>query len=145
MEQGWDHNRIQKMLYKQSGLLGVSGESADMRTLRASSSAQAQFAIDVFTHRVVREIGALSACIGGLDVLAFTGGIGEHDAVLRHQVAQALAYLGVAVDTARNQSATGERVCPIHTKNSTIEVWVVPTDEGRVAAQEALAITRNLA
>lgn len=145
MEQGWDHNRIQKMLYKQSGLLGVSGESADMRTLRASSSAQAQFAIDVFTHRVVREIGALSACIGGLDVLAFTGGIGEHDGVLRQQVAQALAYLGVAVDTARNQSATGERVCPIHTNSSTVDVWVVPTDEGRVAAQEALAITRNLA
>ncbi len=145
MEQGWDHNRIQKMLYKQSGLLGVSGESADMRTLRASTSAQAQFAIDVFTHRVVREIGALSACIGGLDVLAFTGGIGEHDAVLRQQVAQALAYLGMAVDTSRNQSATGERVCSIHTNNSNVEVWVIPTDEGRVAAQEALAIIRKLA
>jgi len=145
MEQGWDHQRIQNMLYKQSGLLGVSGESADMRTLRASSSLQAKFAIDLFTHRVVREVGALSACIGGLDVLAFTGGIGEHDVVLRAQVAQALGYLGVSVDTARNQSATGEQVCRIDTSNSSVEVWVVPTDEGRVAAQEAWAITRKIA
>ncbi len=143
MEQGWDHDRIQKMLYKQSGLLGVSKMSADMRTLRASSSAQAQFAIDLFTHRVVREIGALTACVGGLDVLAFTGGIGEHDAVLRQQIAQALTYLDVAVDASYNQSATGDRVCAIHASDSRVQVWVVPTDEGRVAAQEAFAITKD--
>jgi acetate kinase len=80
-----------------------------------------------------------------LDVLAFTGGIGEHDVVLREQVAQALGYLGVSVDTAHNQSATGEQVCRIHTSDSSVEVWVVPTDEGRVAAQEAWAITRKTA
>jgi acetate kinase len=144
LAQGWDEKRIQTLLYKQSGLLGVSGESADMRTLRASASAQAQFAIDVFTHRIVRDIGALSACIGGLDVLAFTGGIGEHDGALREQVAKALAYLGVVVDTARNRSATGDSVCAIHASNSSVEVWVVPTDEGLVAAQEAYAITRKI-
>lgn len=142
LEQGWDHHRLQNLLYKQSGLLGVSGESADMRTLRASASAQAQFAIDLFTHRVVKEIGALSASVGGLDVLAFTGGIGEHDVVLRSQVAQALAYLGVSVDTERNLAATGNDVCAIHANDSRVQVWVVPTDEGRVAAQEAFAITR---
>ncbi len=139
MEQGWDHDRIQKLLYKQSGLLGVSGESADMRTLRASNTDAARFATDLFAHRVVREVGALSACIGGLDVLAFTGGIGEHDAVLREQVCDALAYLGVRIDAARNRQATGDNVCAIHADPSTIEVWVVPTDEGRVAAQDALA------
>ena len=139
MEQGWDHDQIQKLLYKQSGLLGVSGESADMRTLRASSSDAARFATDLFAHRVVREVGALSACIGGLDVLAFTGGIGEHDAVLRQQVGDALAYLGVHVDAARNAKATGDSVASIHADNSAIEVWVIPTDEGRVAAQDALA------
>jgi acetate kinase len=139
MEQGWDHDRIQKMLYKQSGLLGVSGESADMRTLRASGSEAARFATDLFAHRVVREVGALSACIGGLDVLAFTGGIGEHDVVLRQQVADALRYLGVQLDPARNAKALGERVSAIHADNSATEVWVVPTDEGRVAAQDALA------
>jgi acetate kinase len=139
MEQGWDHDKIQKLLYKQSGLLGVSGESADMRTLRASQSEAARFATDLFAHRVVREVGALSACIGGLDVLAFTGGIGEHDAVLRQQVGDALAYLGVQVDATRNAKASGDSMVSIHADNSAIEVWVVPTDEGRVAAQDALA------
>ncbi len=139
MEQGWDHDQIQTLLYKQSGLLGVSGVSADMRTLRESSSEAARFATDLFAHRVVREAGALTACIGGLDVLAFTGGIGEHDAVLRAQVCQALAYLGVHIDAARNAQATGAGVAAIHADTSAIEVWVVPTDEGRVAAQDALA------
>jgi acetate kinase len=139
MEQGWDHDQLQKLLYKQSGLLGVSGESADMRTLRASASDAARFATDLFAHRVVREVGALSACIGGLDVLAFTGGIGEHDAVLRQQVGDALSYLGVQVDAARNAKAMGDQTASIHTDNSAIEVWVIPTDEGRVAAQDALA------
>jgi len=140
MEQGWSHDAIQKMLYKQSGLLGVSGESADMRTLRASHSESADFAIDLFTHRVLREIGALTACIGGLDVLAFTGGIGEHDAILRQKVAIGLSYLGVSVDAASNIAARGDAVRSIHEDESTVEVWVIPTDEGRVAAQEALAL-----
>ncbi len=139
MEQGWGHDQIQNLLYKQSGLLGVSGESADMRTLRASGTEAARFATDLFAHRVVREVGALSACIGGLDVLAFTGGIGEHDAVLRQQVCDALAYLGLKVDATRNTKALGEGVCAIHADNSAIDVWVVPTDEGRVAAQDAHA------
>ncbi len=139
MEQGWGHDQIQRLLYKQSGLLGVSGESADMRTLRASKSGAARFATDLFAHRVVREVGALSACIGGLDVLAFTGGIGEHDAVLRQQVCDALAYLGVQIDATRNAKAMGDSMLSIHADNSAIEVWVVPTDEGRVAAQDALA------
>jgi acetate kinase len=143
MEQGWSHDAIQKLLYKQSGLLGVSGESADMRTLRASGSPSAQLAMDLFTHRVVREVGALTACVGGLDVLAFTGGIGEHDAVLRQQVCEALHYLGVSVDTARNQGASGDAVCAIHAEGSDIEVWVIPTDEGRVAAMEALGLFRS--
>lgn len=139
MEQGWGHDQIQKLLYKQSGLLGVSGESADMRTLRASQSEAARFATDLFAHRVVREIGALSACVGGLDVLAFTGGIGEHDAILRQQVGDALAYLGLKIDAIRNAKATGDNMVSIHADNSAIDVWVVPTDEGRVAAQDALA------
>ena len=140
MEQGWTHDAIQKMLYKQSGLLGVSGESADMRTLRASHSQDADFAIDLFTHRVVREIGALTACVGGLDVLAFTGGIGEHDAILRQKVAIGLGYLGISVDVALNMAARGDAVQAIHEDESSVEVWVIPTDEGRVAAQEALAL-----
>ncbi|NMM38644.1 MAG: acetate/propionate family kinase [Glaciimonas sp.] len=137
LEQGWDHDRLQTLLYKQSGLLGVSGISADMRRLRIDGGVAAQRAIDLFTHRVVRESGALVACLGGLDVLAFSGGIGEHDAVLRAQVCERLAWLGVMLDPALNQQATGNAVMTIHQPDSRVQVWVVPTDEGRVAAQEA--------
>ena len=141
LEQGWDHDRIQALLYRQSGLLGVSGIAADMRTLRASTAPAAQFAIELFTRRVVRATGELSACIGGLDVLAFSGGIGENDSLLRADVAQRLAYLGVRVDATLNaRPAHGHAAWAIHAPGSTVEVWVVPTDEGRVAAAEAAAL-----
>ena len=137
LEQGWDHQRLQTLLYQQSGLLGVSGISADMRRLRADGSPAAHKAIALFTRRVVRESGALAACLGGLDVLAFSGGIGEHDVVLRQEVCAALAHLGVQLEPSRNTQATGEVAMAIHTSQSAVEVWVVPTDEGRVAAAEA--------
>ena len=140
MEQGWDHARIEKLLYKQSGLLGVSGISADMRRLRADGSEAAQRAIAQFTHRVVRETGALVACLQGLDVLAFSGGIGENDAVLRQQVCERLAWTGLRIDSERNLQADGKAAWAIHAPDSRIEVWVVPTDEGRVAAREAAAL-----
>ena len=138
MEQGWTHAQLQQLLYKQSGLLGVSGISADMRTLHQSNSPQARFAIDLFVHRLVRETGAMAACMEGLDVIAFSGGIGEHDADLRQQVGQQLGWLGVEIDSSLNQSATGDRCAAIHSPASTAEVWVIPTDEGRVAAMQAL-------
>lgn len=137
LEQGWDHARLQTLLYKQSGLLGVSGISADMRRLRGDGSAAAQRAIDLFTHRVVRESGAMAACMGGLDVLAFSGGIGEHDTVLRAQVCERLAWMGIALDPVLNQQAVGSEVLAIQSENSRVQVWVVPTDEGLVAAREA--------
>ena len=141
LEQGWDHDRIQALLYRQSGLLGVSGIAADMRTLRASTAPAAQFAIELFTRRVVRATGELSACIGGLDVLAFSGGIGENDSLLRADVAKRLAYLGVRVDATLNaRPAHGHAAWAIHAPDSAVEVWVVPTDEGRVAAAEAAAL-----
>ena len=91
----------------------------------------------MFTHRVVRETGAMVASVGGLDLLAFTGGIGEHDVQLRSDVCSRLAFLGVAIDAGRNRSADGSRVVALHTPGSSAEVWVVPTDEGLVAAQAA--------
>jgi acetate kinase len=137
LEQGWDHARLQKLLYKQSGLLGVSGQSADMRRLRADTSASAKLAVDMFTYRVQRESGALVACMEGLDVLAFSGGIGEHDVALRLELGTRLAWLGVVIDPVLNLQATGDQVMAIHAPESAIEVWVVPTDEGVVAAREA--------
>lgn len=140
MEQGWTHAQMEKLLYKQSGLLGVSGISADMRKLRADGSEGAQRAITQFTHRVIRETGALVACLGGLDVLAFSGGIGENDAMLREQVCERLSWLGIRLDAQRNQQADGKQSYAVHAPDSSVEVWVVPTDEGRVAAREAAAI-----
>ena len=140
LEQGWDHDRLQALLYKQSGLLGVSGLSADMRRLRAEAGEHAQQAIGLFTHRVVRESGAMVACLQGLDVLAFSGGIGEHDAALREQVCARLGWLGLRIDAALNAAACGDQVMAIHQADSPIEVWVVPTDEGWVSAQEAARV-----
>ena len=137
LEQGWDHKRLQNLLYKQSGLLGVSGISADMRRLRQDGSSAAQKAIALFIRRVVRESGALTACIGGLDVLAFSGGIGEHDVATRQEVCLALRYLGIAIDPALNAEAKGDKPMAIHAASSAVDVWVIPTDEGQVAATEA--------
>lgn len=147
MRQGWTHDRIERLLYRESGLLGVSGQSADMRRLRQvatgvdagppSERHRARLAIDLFTHRIVRECGAVAAVLQGLDVIAFSGGIGEHDAQLRSDVAQRLQWLGVQIDEAANRAADGNAVRAIHASSSAVELWVVPTDEGVVAAQEA--------
>lgn len=143
--QGWRLDQVEDLLYRDSGLKGVSGTSADLRALRASGSAAAQEAIALFVHRTVREAGALAALLGGLDLLAFTGGIGEHDAALRAAVVAPLAHLGLRLDAARNAAATGDAVAAIHADDSAAEVWVVPTDEGRVAARAAFALLAGTA
>ena len=106
----------------------------------ASAEPAAAFAIELFIHRLVRECGALTACLGGLDLLAFTGGIGEHDAVLRSAACRQLAFLGVKLDEAANLRADGNAVMAIHAPDSSVELWVVPTDEGRIAAADAAAL-----
>lgn len=143
LQQGWSPEKISDLLYKKSGLLGVSGVSADMRTLHESKSPQAAFAIDLFVHRIVREAGALTAVMGGINAIAFTGGVGEHDADVRHRVCDALSYLGVYIEPSLNINARGDRIAAIHSDDSPIEVWVVPTDEGRIAAEEALKLLQQ--
>ncbi len=138
--QGWSQAEVEELLYNNSGLKGVSGLSADMRTLRVSTAAAAQEAIALFTRRIVREMGGLAALLGGVELIAFTGGIGEHDAALRADVASALAFLGVRLDAAANLAATGGSVQALHAADSAVELWVVPTDEGRVAARAAFAL-----
>jgi acetate kinase len=141
--EGWTEAQVEQLLYKESGLLGVSGLSADMRLLRRAAddgNAQARTAIDLFTYRLTREAGALAAVLGGVDVLVCTGGIGEHDPATRAALAQALHYLGVVLDGAANTAARGDGTKAIHGAGSAVEVWVVPTDEGRVAAQAAWAL-----
>ena len=137
---GWDLPSVERLLYKESGLKGVSSLSADMRTLRASGRPEANEAVALFTHRVKREAGAMLALLGGVDLIGFTGGIGEHDATLRAEVAEALAFAGVRLDVRANAAARGDVVMPVHATDSAVEVWVVPTDEGRVAAQATFAL-----
>ncbi|MFM8245941.1 MAG: acetate/propionate family kinase [Burkholderiaceae bacterium] len=140
LEQGQSAEQIAHLLYSESGLLGVSGISADMRALRLDESVAAEHAIDLFTHRIVRESGAMIACLQGVDVIAFSGGIGEHDKVLRSEVGMALSWLGVQIDEKQNAMALGDAIVPIHAPESQVEVWVIPTDEGKVAAREAAAL-----
>ena len=136
LRRGWNAQQLEDLLYRQSGLRGVSGISADMRVLRSSDAPRARDAVALFTYRLLRESGALSALLGGLDLLAFTGGIGENDPALRAAVCEGLSFLGIRIDPDANQHAT-PHIRSIHAADSTVEVWVVPTDEGRVAAAEA--------
>ncbi len=138
--QGWTLADVERLLYRESGLLGVSGLSADMRTLRASTDPAAQAAVGLFTHRVIREAGALVALLGGVDLLAFTGGIGEHDVQLRADVAAALGFAGVHLDPSANANASGAEPSALSPADSAVAVWVVPTDEGRMAARAAFDV-----
>jgi len=139
LERGYSHDQLQKLLYQQSGLLGVSGTSADMRKLRSLANDSAKKAIDLFVYRVIRESGAMISCLQGLDVMAFSGGIGEHDALLRQAVCGHLSWMGIKIDESLNQLAVGEEIVKISTPSSAVEVWVIPTDEGKMAAQQAQA------
>ena len=135
-EHGMDARALENLIYKQSGLLGVSGQSSDMRTLRASSDPAAVEAIALFVYRIVREIGSLAAAIGGVDALVFTGGIGEHDAATRASVAAGCQWLGVELHGVRNDGGSGI----ISTDKSKVSLWVVPTDEERMIARHTSAL-----
>lgn len=129
---------IEALLYRQSGLLGVSGISSDMRVLRASPDPRAREAIDLFVYRAVREIGSLAAALGGLDALVFTAGIGENDAATRREIAAACAWLGVRIDEAAN-AAGGPRLSP---PGAAVSAWAVETDEERMIALHTVAALR---
>ncbi len=140
MERGWDHAALQSLLYEHSGLLGLSGLSADMRTLRQSAAPEAAQAIAHFAEHLLRGCGAMVASLRGLDVLSFSGGIGEHDAALRAWLCQQLAWLGVRLDEAANHRAAPDAVQALHQPDSAVEVWLVPSDESRVMAAEACQV-----
>lgn len=123
--QGMDAKALEKLLYKESGLLGVSGISQDMRALLASDRPEAREAVDLFCYRIVREIGSLAAALGGLDALVFTGGIGEHAAEVRKRVCGALGWLGVNIDEAANAAHQWR----ITKADFPVAVLVLPTNE----------------
>lgn len=136
MDQGLGVEALTHILYKESGLKGLSGISHDMRTLLASDDARAAEAVDYYVFRIRRELGAMAAVLGGLDALVFTGGIGENAAPIRARVIEGMGFLGLSLDARAN----AENATRIGT--GAAEVLVIPTDEERVIAR---AVARQLA
>jgi acetate kinase len=127
---------VETLLYKQSGLLGISGISNDMRDLLASDAPEARLAIDYFVYRAAKEIGALTAALGGLDALVFTAGIGERSVPIRKRICEASKWLGIELDDAANDAGG-----PAITKGeSRVRAWVVPTNEELMIARHTSSL-----
>jgi len=145
-ESGLSPKEVETMLYEQSGLLGISGISSDMRDLLQSSHEDARLAVDYFVYRAAKEIGALTAALGGLDGLVFTAGIGENSAEIRRRICASSSWLGIDLDPDLNVSQ-GPRISAVTSK---VSVWVIPTNEELMIAQHTgsllgLAGTKALA
>jgi acetate kinase len=140
--QGLSMDQIEDLLYRRSGLLGLSGLSNDMRTLEASDAPNARLAIEVFVYRLVREIGSLAAALGGLDALVFTAGIGEHSARVRQAVCDRLGWLGIHLDAPLNAAPPSGAV-DLSAPGASVRVWRIPTDEERMIATHTLRVARQ--
>jgi acetate kinase len=137
-QRGMSIAEIETLLYRQSGLLGLSGVSNDVRALLLSTEPNAALALDYFVYRVSRELGSLAAALGGLDALVFTAGIGENNPELRERIVRCAAWLGVDLD----QKANAAGAALISSPASRVAVWVIPTNEELMIADHALALLR---
>ena len=135
-QKGMDADGVERLLYRASGLLGVSGVSNDMQDLEASGEADAQEAIDLFCHRAAVEASGLAAATEGLDALVFTAGIGENSRRVRRDICRRLAWLGIDLDEDANERNETRITKPA----SKVEVLVVPTDEELVIANATRAL-----
>jgi len=124
-ECGMEARAIEKLVYQESGLLGVSGISSDMRTLLASPDPRAAEAVELFVYRITRELGSMSAALGGMDAIVFTAGIGENSAPIRERVCRSAQWLGLQFDEKANEAGGP---C-ISREGSRVRAWVIPTDE----------------
>jgi acetate kinase len=122
---------VETLLYKKSGLLGISGVSNDMRDLLASDEPDARLAVDYFVYRAAKEIGALAAVLGGIDGLVFTAGIGENSAEIRRRICEASAWIGIEVDA----DANARNAPRISSRNARVSAWMVPTNEELMIAR----------
>jgi acetate kinase len=141
-QQGMAPAEVEKLIIKESGLLGVSGISNDMRHLEASPEPNARLAMDLFVYMLARETGAAMAAIQGLDGIVFTAGIGEHSPSIRAKTCAALAWAGVEIDLVQNDAVSKE-AARISTDASRVAVWVMPTDEEAVIARDTWALARR--
>jgi acetate kinase len=128
---GLSAKEVETILYKKSGLLAISEISNDMRDLLGRTEPEAQLAVDYFVYRAAKEIGALTAALGGLDALVFTAGIGENSAEIRQRICQASAWLGIEL----NEKANADRARRISKVESKVSVWVIPTNEELMIAR----------
>jgi len=135
-------DRVIEILNHESGLLGLSGSSGDVRELLGEQSDSAQFAVELYCYRARKAVGAYLAALGGCDGIVFGGGVGEHLSEIRARILAPLAWAGVELDAAANEAARGEEAC-ISTSRSAVKVQVVPVDEERVLAAAALAVARQ--
>ena len=126
-----------RMLHEDSGLLGLSGLTSDMRSLLASELPEAQQAIDYYVFRARREVGALAAVLGGLDALVFCGGIGENAAEIRQRIGDGLEFLGIEIDPSQNLKNAGDIGL------GQTRVMVIPTDEERIIARAVRKLSAN--
>jgi acetate kinase len=133
---GMTAKEVETILYKKSGLLGISGISNDMRELLVSTAPEARLAVDYFVYQTAKEIGALAAVLGGIDGLVFTAGIGENSPEIRKRICETSSWLGVELDNVANLSG-GPR---ISTRHSKVSVWVVPTNEELMIARHTRAL-----
>ena len=138
-ECGMTLEALDHMLSRESGLLGLSGVSADMRALLASNEPQARLAVDLYCYRARKYIGAYLAVLGGADAILFGGGVGEHAPEIRARILQRLEWAGIALDAMRNQTALDAEAL-IHREGSRVAVWVLPVNEAAILAKEALAL-----
>jgi acetate kinase len=139
-QRGMSYPELEQLLYKESGLLGLSGDSNDMRMLLESREPRAQLAIGYFVHYVAKEIGALVAVLGGLDGLVFTAGIGENSAEIRARIVHACAWLGMTLEADANQHGGP---C-ITAASSAVPAWVVPTNEELMIARHTYALVTSV-
>ena len=139
-QSGLSLDEIERLLNRESGLLGVSGESADMRVLLASDNPEAALAVELYCYRVRKYIGAYLAVLGGADAILFGGGVGENSPQVRAKILQNMAWLGIELDVTENEKTLAVEAV-ISREKSDIAVWVIPVDEAKVMAEQALEIT----
>lgn len=135
-EKGLTADQVEEILYKKSGLLGISGITNDMEVLQSSDDPRARLAVDYFVYRAVRETGSLAAAIGGLDAFVFTAGIGENSPYVREKICDGLEWLGVKIDKKANESDS----VLISTPGSDTAVYVIPTNEELMIARHTARV-----